>query len=231
MTVLGGGMGYHIDFSKMTLADLRKRLQGVDPIPSQLPLLDGMAAKLAALKKAGISTVEELSLSLKGAKGIDRLAEASGIEEDYLVLLRRAIEGFRPKPQPLAGFPGIDEKAVAALRGAGIRDSAALYAVALARKERAALSRKTGVSLSVIGELARLSDLCRIQWVGATYARLLLNAGYDGPAKIAAADPETIRQAVSKANASLKLSKAEIGLKDSARLIALAGFIAEELEA
>lgn len=219
-------MGYYPDFANLDLSFLRKRLEGVEPIPSQAPLFEGLGAKLAALKKAGISDLAELSAALKGTKGPARLSLASGIDEGYLVLLRRAVEGMKPKPQPLSSFPGADAASVEALAARGIHDSAELYDAAFGKKERAALAARTGMALPDLSELVELSGLCRIQWVGPAYSSLLHAAGFRTAAMIAAANPERLKAEVSEANGRLRVSKTEIGLKDSARLVALAGFLA-----
>jgi hypothetical protein len=218
-------MAYHLDFSALGLDFLRSRLEGVEPIPSQLPLLEGIAEKIKALKKAGIASLEDLSRALKGSSGPAKLALKSGIDQGYLVLLRRAIEGFRPKPVPLADFPGIDGKMAAAL---GIKDSMAFYEATRSKENISALAEKARIPVAAITELALLCGLCRIQWVGASYARLLHESGYDTPKKISAAKVEGLQAAVSIANSRLRLTRTEIGLKDSGRLIALAGFIEEE---
>ncbi len=224
-------MGFRIDFSALGLDYLEARLKAVDPIPSQLPLLEGLSTKLRSLKKAGIRTLADLSSALKGAKGPAKLASLAGMEEEWLVLLRRAVDGFQPKPRPIVELPGLDAKIVAGLAKAGIRDTEELYDAALTQKERAALAWKAGVPLGTIEEAARLSDLCRIQWVNGTYARLLHDAGYPSPGSIARAKPEDVQVAVAAANARLGLSKTDIGLKDSARLVSLAGFLNQEMEA
>jgi predicted flap endonuclease-1-like 5' DNA nuclease len=219
--------GYGEFMAGWSLKRLAERLKGVEPIPSQKPLLDGLDAKFAALEKAGISTVDELAAALKGSRGPKKASELSGIEEAYLTLLRRALDGMVPKPRLLSEFPGIAEETVEALAALGIKDSGRFYRETLRDSEKASLARKAGLSKKAITELSRLSDLCRIQWVAPAYAKLLLEAGYDCPASVAGADPEELRSAVSAANARLKLSGVELGLKDSQRLVALAAFVGE----
>jgi predicted flap endonuclease-1-like 5' DNA nuclease len=226
----GGIMPYHLDFSAMTLADLKLKLERADLIPSQLPLLDGIDKKLAALKKAGVQNLEDLSHDLRGSKGPSSLAARSGISEDYLVLLRRTIEGFRPKPLSLREYPGIDEAAVRALAESGIADSKSLYEAVLGKKARTALAKSTGIAAKTVDELAHLSDLSRIQWVGSTFARVLYEAGYRGPTQIAAADPEVVYEAVLRANESNKLYRGKIGLRDIKRLVKLASELDEDME-
>ena len=57
---------------------------------------------------------------------------------------------------------------------------------------RAALSRKTGVAVEAILELAKLSDLARLPGVKGIRARLYYDAGVGSVAKIAACEPEAL---------------------------------------
>jgi hypothetical protein len=213
---------YHIDFSKMLLSDLKDKLERSDLIPSHLPLLDGIERKSAALKKAGISNLEDLSRALRGGKGPASLAAKTGLSEDYLILLRRAIEGFRPKPIRLADYPGIAPGLAEALAAAGVSDSKALYEAATDTKAANALARKAGLSTTALQELLALSDLSRIQWVSATFARVLYDAGYQKTANVAAADAQAVYESVLRANEGGRLYKGKIGLRDIKRLLVFA---------
>jgi hypothetical protein len=217
--------GYGDCLSGWTLGRLAERLKAVEPIPSQRPLLDELDAKFRSLEKAGILDVEGLSAALKGPEGPKRTSKLTGVDEGYLTLLRRALDGMAPKPRPLSEFPGIAEETVEALVALGIKDSGRFYLETLRDSEKASLAKKAGLAKKALNELFQLSDLCRIQWVAPAYARLLLEAGYDCPASVAGADPEELRSAVSAANKRLGLSGVELGLKDSQRVVALAGFV------
>lgn len=216
-------MPYHLDFAAMSLADLEAKLERTDLIPSQRPLLDGIGKKLAALRKAGVANLEDLSAALRGAKGPSALAAESGVAEDYLVLLRRTIEGFRPKPVKLAEYPGADPRSIDALAALGILDSKALYEAASGAKAAAALAKRAGIPSASVMELLCLAGLSRIQWVGATFARVLYEAGCRSPADIAAADASTLYEAVLRANEGGARYKGKIGLRDIGRLVMLAG--------
>jgi predicted flap endonuclease-1-like 5' DNA nuclease len=215
-------MPYHIDFSAMTLADLKARLLRSDLIPSQLPLLDGIDRKLAAIKKAGVATLEDLSAALRGAKGPAALSAKSGVAEDYLILVRRTIEGFRPKPVKLPEYPSLAPAIVAALAAMGIGDSKELYEAAPDAEAQAALAKRAGIPAASVRELLCLADLSRMQWVGATFARVLYEAGYRSPADIAAAKAEDVYESVSRANEDAALYKGKIGLRDMGRLVSSA---------
>lgn len=216
-------MAYHLDFSTMSLADLKAKLERTDLIPSQLPLMEGIDRKLAALGKAGIRNLEDLSAALKGAKGPSALASASKVPEGYLVLLRRTIESFRPKSAKLSEYPGIEATLVNALAELGIRDSKALYEAAPDAKSAAALAKKAGVEAKALGELRCLCDLSRIQWLSPTFARTLYAAGYESASRIAASKAEDLYEAVLRANEGGRHYKGKVGLRDIGRLVALAG--------
>lgn len=216
-------MPYHMDFSKTSLTRLKERLERTDMIPSQLPLLDGLEEKLGALRASGIETLEDLSRALRGSKGPAALAVRSGVPAGYLILLRRMIEGFRPKPVRLREYPGVPRGAVEALERLGIRDGKALFEAAPDSRSAAQTARKAGLPAEAVRELLGLADLSRIQWVSPAFARALYEAGFRGAAAVAAAKPETAYGRVLRANEGGRFYGGKVGLLDMARLVMLAG--------
>lgn len=215
-------MHYYPDFGSLGLEEIPRRFDGADLIPSQVPLLEGLEAKIRALRSAGIGTLEDLVRELRRKGGPAEVAARTGIPEDYLVVLRRTVEAFRPKPVRIRDYPGIDPRTAETLEAAGIRESPELWEAA--RGDRgAALAARTGLPAARIEELYRLADLSRIPYVGATYARAVLEAGYGGVDEVAGAEPEALDAAIQGANARLKLYKTRIGPRDIRRLIRMAG--------
>ncbi len=54
-------MRYYLDEQTIDMAALQKRLRRTDLIPSQEPLLDGMAENAAAISKAGVVSLADPS--------------------------------------------------------------------------------------------------------------------------------------------------------------------------
>jgi hypothetical protein len=186
-------VGYFIDAESTSLAALRERLQSTDLIPSQEPLLEGITEKISALDKAGIHSLADLRANLKASKSLTILSKSSGISEDYLVLLRRTIEGFFPKPRPFKGMDWLDKTVVRRLQQAGLNNTQQLFeAWADQSPEIPGLDKKD------LAELVAISNLCRIQWVSPSYARALVAAGFGNASKIASADPEALCAALEK---------------------------------
>lgn len=216
-------MAYHLDPAAMSLDDLRRRLESTDLIPSHQPLLQGIGKKFSQLEKAGVSSIEVLRAKLKTAKALAATAAAAHIDSEYLVVLRRAVEGFFPKPQSLRSFEWLDQGTISKLEDAGFANTEELYtAVALSR---ASLLRRTGIKAQALSEVASLSDLVRIQWVSPTFARVLLAAGFASAGTVASADPEDLLAAMSEANAGSRFYKGKLGLRDMKRLTAAAAYV------
>lgn len=218
-------MAYHINAEDVSLEDLQKRLVATDLIPSRVSLLEDLAVKLKALEKQGITTLADLREALKNPKRLAAVAEATGIDAQYLVLLRREIEGYFPKPVALITFDWLPIGDIEKLKQKGISDTAKLYEAAGTAHQRTELAKLADVSMITVDTLTHLADLTRVQWVSPNFARMLIAAGCDSAANVAAANAETLCKAVEGANAGNIYFKGKIGLRDIKRLILAASYV------
>lgn len=216
---------YHINAEKVSLDDLQKRLEATDLVPSRASLREKIAIRMKALKKQGITTLAELRNELKNAKRLTAVAKATGIDEQYLVLLRREIEGYFPKSVALKTITWLPKDEIAKLEQNGIDDTAMLYGAVNNTQKRTELAKSTGVALATLEALARLADLMRVQWVSPTFARMLIVAGYDSAAKVAAANADELCEALTSINAEDRFFKGKIGLRDIKRLVQAASYV------
>lgn len=212
-------MAYHLDAEKIDLVALQKRIESTDLVPSRAALLDRIGAKMDSLRANGIRSLAALRAELKTPRRLKALAAAAGVAEPYLVLLRREIEGYFPKPFPLASIDAVPENVLASLAQSGISSSADLFDASDSPKKLARLAESSGLPLPSLRPLACLADLMRVQWVGPVFARMLFDCGCDGASKVAAADPEALCAALAKANARSACFKGTIGLRDVRRLV------------
>jgi hypothetical protein len=218
-------MAYHIDAEKISLGDLQKRIEATDLVPSRASLLEGLDTKMKSLEKQGITTLADLRNELKTSKRLETLAKSTGIGVDYLTLLRREIEGWFPKPPLLKDFDWLPKSEIAKLERDGIRDAAALHEATDSKSKRTALAKSTGVDLAALETFAQLVDLTRVQWTSPIAARMLLEAGCTGSAKLAKAHADELYEALARVNAGDKYFKGRIGLRDVKRLILAASYI------
>lgn len=218
-------MSYHINAEKVSLNELRNRIEETDLVPSRSSLLDGIDTKAKVLEQQGITTLAGLRKELNNAKRLDALSKATGIDKQYLILLRREVEGYFPKPPSLKAFDWLPEGEIAKLEEKGIRHAAALYEAACNLESRTALAKSTGVNVAILEALVRLADLTRVQWVSPMAARMLEEAGYDGASKVASANPEEMCEALFRVNEGGRFFKGKIGLRDIKRLVRAASFV------
>lgn len=218
-------MAYHLDAEKISLDDLRKRIEATDLVPSRASLLDELGLKMKAFEKQGVTTLAQLRNELKTAKRLEALAKTTGVDVQYLTLLRREIESWFPKPPLLKDFDWLPQSEVAKLKRDGIRDSAALYEATDSKSKRTALAKSTGVDVATLETFAQLVDLTRVQWTSPTAARMLLEAGCTASAKLAKMDADELCQALARVNTGNRFFKGKIGLRDVKRLIHAAKYV------
>jgi hypothetical protein len=218
-------MAYYIDAENIGLDDLQKRIEETDLVPSRISLLDGLETKLQILEQQGITTLARLRYELKTAKRRESLSDVTGIDLQYLILLRREVEGYFPKPVALKAFDWLPKEEITRLEENGIHNVAVLYEAASSAGSKTELAGSIGVDATVFEALVRLADLTRVQWVSPKAARMLIEAGYDSAFMVAAADSEDLHQALIRVNEGNRFFKGKIGLRDIKRLIQAASYV------
>lgn len=216
------GTMYYIDADAVGLDALQARLQGTDLIPSHLPLLEGIAENMALLSAAGIGSLGDLQVVLKTAKSASELASRCDVERDYLMLLRRVINGFFPKPKPLADLDWLDTEIIDKLARAGVANTQQLFDAAMNSVEFCA---KVGISERDLRPFIEVADLCRVQWVSPTFARAIIAAGIAGAEDVKNADPEALCASIVRANKVAGFNKGKVGLRDVKRLVVAAEYV------
>ena len=212
-------MSYYIDDTKVSLVELKERIENTDLIPSRLAILEGISEKFVLLQNQGIETLADLRSEMKTPKRSGELAAKTGIGEDYLKLLRREIEGYFPKPVKLTDFDWMPVEALDKLIKLGIKDSVKLYEACESDKDMTELQSVSGVDGELLQKLHKLCSLTRIQWVSARTARMIILSGYHSPAELASAKADDLDAGFKRVNADGSYYKGVIGLRDVQRLI------------
>lgn len=218
-------MPYHIDAETISLEDLEKRIKTTDLVPSRLSLLEGLDKKLGKLGEYGLVNLADLRSAIKTTKKLDSLVQATGIEKEYLVLLRREVNSYFPKPFPLKSFDWLPEKEITNLEKAGIKNTALFYENISEPEKLKNLRASLQIKDEVFHQISCLCDLTRMQWTSPLAARMFFDAGYDSVKKIASADPDTLWNALIEINEGDQYFKGKIGLRDIKRLIYSAKYI------
>ncbi len=220
-------MNYQFDAEKISLEDLQKRIETTDLVPSRAALLDGLSLKFEILKQKGFVTLAQLRNEWKTPARLEALAVTTGIDGQYLLLLRREVESYFPKPFHLKEFTRLPKNAVAKLEENGIHNTADLFERAATVEGKNKLAQSAGVDADFLDDLFRLADLTRVQWISPTAARMLVDSGYDTPAKLEKADADVLCETMMNINQGDKYFKGNIGLRDIKRLVHSAKYVSE----
>ncbi len=209
----------------ISLKELKQRIALTDLIPSRVALLEGLEVNFGKIAQQGIRTFMDLQKTLKTDKTMQSLAQATGIDPQYLILLRREIESYALKPFKMKEITWVPNDVIECLAQHGITDSHKLLAAARNEENEKALADKTGLHLEMIQYLLQLAALARVQWVSPLTARMLIEAGYASTRQLSLANAERLSAEIENVNVGGKYFKGKIGLRDIQRLIYAARFV------
>lgn len=216
-------MSYYIDEDLFSLSLLQERLQNTDLIPSHELLLIDLTKNISALQSLNITSVRQLRKQLKTSKSLKSFADRTGIDGEYLVLLRRVVNGFFPKPKKLKELNWLADDDILRLDEVGIKNTRQLYDAM--NSDAGDLAKVTNIKASHLNQFLMHADLCRIQWVSPLFARMLIESGYTSAEMVAQVKPQQIYEAVSKLNQKEKYFTGNIGLRDIKRLVVAASYV------
>lgn len=223
-------MGYYIDLEKIGIDQYREKLKTAWLPPSRQMLKDQIDQRFEFFKSQGMDHVQQLLDALKKKDKFNKWAEAECLNEEYLTLLQREIRSMWPKPNSLVDFSQISPETISRLQELGITNTTKLYDRVLTPKLRKQLAETAGINEKELLELACLSDLSRIKWVGVTFAQMLHNLGIHSVEKAAQANPEELHDLINQLNRERNIFKGNIGLNDLRIFVQAAGELPVEME-
>ena len=110
-----------------------------------------------------------------------------------------------------------------------LKASVKLFDKVLTPESRKKLAAETNISGVEVLELTKLTDLSRIKWVGATFARMLFYVGIDSVEKASKADYVELYQKIIHINKENNFYKGQIGLHDMKLFVDAAKEVAIEI--
>ena len=201
---------YHIDLERIDLDEYWDSLRAARLMPGRKVLHEDMDARLAALEAAGITNLLELAEALKTKQRLAAFAKHSGLDEEYLVVLRREAGSLTPNPVPLDRFPDVSEQDVKTLAKQGVRNSKQLW-------------ENPGQGPA---ELYELSDLVRINGVGPVFAQMLRDVGVCSVAELAQCRAGELFRKLVESNAETKRTRAKFSEPDFRLCVETAAMLA-----
>lgn len=206
--------GYYINLNSILISDYERELTAIELIPSRRILQEEIADRFSKLKSHNIRNLQDILSQLSSPQKIKQFAQKSGLSEEYLSILKREIANSQPKPVKLSDYPHISSALMERLNHLGITNSRHLFNFVKTEADRKQLAARTGFAEADILELTKLIDVSRIKWVGANFARLLVDSDWDTTEKIAGANYIDLYQALAKIKIEKNAFQGMFGLID-----------------
>ena len=216
---------YCIDLEQFRLEQFRRMLETKEVLPGRRILLEKMDERFAALESMSIENLAELRAALKSKAKREMFAQESGLPLDYLVILRREVNGYVSRPFNLEKIPGVDPEYVEKLAAVGVKHTRHLFKRAMSPAGRTALAEQAGVPEDKLLELVKLSDLARIVGVGPVAVRMLYEVGVD---TLEAFITHSVDELLEKVRAVEE--GASLGAKDIEYCLETAQYLPKEIE-
>jgi hypothetical protein len=220
-------MPFALDDTSISLMTIGETIAQSDLVPSRLPLRDHVLPLMRQFNAWGLEHLGDLRKALKTPKKALVLAQTLQIDPQLLVLLRREIEAFFPKPIPLREWVWFHEKDLAFLSDKGISNHIDLYNSLTEPGLRRELEGELEPSASWTLILQTL-ELTRVRWVSPLFAEMLLQAGYQNPKAIAEGNKDKMFEQLVKVNQGGAYYRGTIGMRDILRVIDAARFLVRQ---
>lgn len=221
---------YYIDLEKISLERFQHMLEAKTLLPSRQMLRERLAERFETLAAMGIHNVQALSDSLKTKRHVATLAAQSGLPQKYLILLRREVNSYVPRPINLDKIPDLEPGHLEHLAEAGIKHTRHLYERARTKAERTALAEQTRIPAEALLEMLKLADLTRIVGVGGVFARLLYAAGIDTVAAFVTQTPQVLLDQVQAVNQERGYTQVPLTAKDLEYCLETAKLLPQAIE-
>lgn len=205
---------YGVDLNKISIETYKDILKKQTLLPSRKSLQTDIDDIFKNIRRDGVHTLLDLKQALSTTGRMTSLSERLNIPMDYLTLLRREIGSFEPKSVRLAEFPEIPLDTLQAMRQHGLLTTKDFYDFCQENTDKSITSFKLALSMSEIEKLCCLSNLVRINGVGAIAARSFLEAGYKCVPSIAETTAEEMLARLTEVNNQKHYYKNPLGLKD-----------------
>jgi hypothetical protein len=187
-------IAYRINPDLISLERFWQLLRERKMLPGRVILQQQMEQRFEILHKAGISSLGTLLRVLGSGSKLEAFSGASGLGQEYLVLLKREAASYLARPFPLSTFPGVPFEFTEVMKTRGIANTRDFFERVQTGEQQRNVSRVTGIPVARLKEIHALCDLSRVTGVGAVFARILYETGIHSVGEVASTGAEQLYQ-------------------------------------
>lgn len=210
-------MGYCFNLTRITLDDYKRLLKEQYLIPSMLILRQNIDEIFDIISNTGIHNIEELYIKIKTKKRAEIFAEQYNIDNNYMIILRRSLMGFKTPIRKLKDYIILEEH-WEKFDVLGLKTSEDLYYYFSENLEQDILN-ELGITKEQLGNLSHLMDVSRLRYVTPTFAETIIKSGYCSVDKLSRAEAQCLYEIFQETNDQLKLYKGVLSKNDMQFLI------------
>lgn len=118
---------YYIDLERYSLKKFKEELRESELLPSRRILKEQIDKRFKILENNGTSNLKDIIDLIKKPKKAKEFAAKTGLPADYILILRREVNSYLPKPVNLEKFPGVEKNTINKLNNVGIKNTAHLF--------------------------------------------------------------------------------------------------------
>ncbi|MCG8309611.1 MAG: DUF4332 domain-containing protein [Cytophagales bacterium] len=223
-------MDYYIDLKRKSISSFKIKLRNSRLLPSQKVLEDHLDEGFETLENLGLKNLYDIWQALKTKDKLQKFSEESGLPTDYLTVLRREVNSYHPQPRKINDFSCIKPEIKTEIGKMKIKSTVQLYDRVATREARAKLVEDLAIGPEDVLLLARLTDFCRMRYVNADFATLMVHSDYDTIDKIKGADYKELHSHLTQVNSEKNYFRGKIALNDMKLFIRDANYISSAVE-
>jgi hypothetical protein len=221
---------YSIDLKLISITEYEKTLEKTKLHPGRIILKENLKANFKEIKNQGIKNLDELLKLLKNEKKLSKFSKTTNIDQNYLIILRREINGFVTKPINLKEFPNTDENDIKKLEKISIKNSKELFVKGISKADREVIAENSGVAYKNVLKLLKLSDLGRVNGVGPVFAVMLFDVNVDTLHRLTVINEKELYDRLQEINKNNKYTATKFTINDMRYCIGFSKLLPDSIE-
>ncbi len=205
---------FSVDLSKFSIDDFKNFIRKTNLLPGRMILKNNLDNNIEQIKKAGINNLKQLISSISNKTKLKEFKRQTGMDDDYIKILKREINSYKSKPINLDKYQDIDPDLINKLKSAGIKTSKDLFNISKDKNDINNLVEKNSIDKKSLNKLICLADLTRITGIGPVFALILYDIGIKSVMDFYNTSAEKILENYDKIIENGSYTNVKLGLND-----------------